>query len=54
MRTTIKTGKEQLMGQYFAKLEKFEERLESAGIETNAYYELLDLFRAYTGLSTLN
>lgn len=48
MRTTIKTGKEQLMGQYFAKLEKFEERLESAGIETGEYYELLDLFRDYT------
>lgn len=48
MRTTIKTGKEQLMGQYFSKLEKFEERLEAAGIETREYYELLDLFRAYT------
>lgn len=48
MRTTIKTGKEQLMGQYFAKLEKFEERLESVGIETGEYYELLDLFRSYT------
>lgn len=48
MRTTIKTGKEQLMGQYFSKLEKFEERLEAAGIETREYYELLDLFRSYT------
>lgn len=48
MRTTIKTGKEQIMGQYFSKLEKFEERLESVGIETSEYYELLDLFRAYT------
>lgn len=48
MRTTIKTGKEQLMGQYFSKLEKFEERLEEAGIETREYYELLDLFRSYT------
>lgn len=48
MRTTIKTGKEQLMGQYFSKLEKFEERLEAAGIETREYYDLLDLFRSYT------
>lgn len=48
MRTTIKTEKEQLMGQYFSKLEKFEERLEAAGIETHEYYELLDLFRSYT------
>lgn len=48
MRTTIKTGKEQIMGQYFSKLEKFEERLESVGIETSEYYELLDLFRTYT------
>lgn len=48
MRTTIKTGKEQLMGQYFSKLEKFEERLESVGIETREYYDLLDLFRSYT------
>lgn len=48
MRTTIKTGKEQLMEQYFSKLEKFEERLESAGIETREYYDLLDLFRSYT------
>lgn len=48
MRTTIKTGKEQLMDQYFSKLEKFEERLESAGIETSEYYDLLDLFRSYT------
>lgn len=48
MRTTIKIGKEQLMDQYFSKLEKFEERLESVGIETSEYYDLLDLFRAYT------
>ncbi|TCI50324.1 hypothetical protein EVJ24_14885 [Exiguobacterium sp. SH1S21] len=48
MRTTIKTGKEQLMDQYFSKLEKFEERLESMGIETKEYYDLLDLFRSYT------
>ena len=48
MRTTIKTGKEQLMGQYFSKLEKFEERLEAAGIEAREYYDLLDLFRSYT------
>lgn len=48
MRTTIKTEKEQLMGQYFSKLERFEERLEAAGIETREYYDLLDLFRSYT------
>ncbi|WP_418508293.1 hypothetical protein ACNOIU_15965 (plasmid) [Exiguobacterium mexicanum] len=51
MRTTIKTGKEQLTRQYFAKLDKFEGRLESEGIETSEYYELLDILRSYTMIS---
>lgn len=48
MNQTINPTKEQITGQYFSKLEKFEERLEAAGIETREYYELLDLFRSYT------
>lgn len=48
MNQTINLTKEQITEQYFSKLEKFEERLEAADIETGEYYELLDLFRAYT------
>lgn len=48
MNKTVNPTKDQLIDRYFVKLDKFEQRLQSAGIEMNEYYELIDIFRRYT------
>lgn len=50
MNQTVTPTKEQLIDQYFSQLDKFETRLQSAGIEMSDYYELIDLFRSYTSM----